>query len=263
MRSCSAASATGATAAAMAAMPGRFSMPARRRRSRSSPTSTGRSRARLEATRKPVPGGPYTLWPLATSRSAPRSATSTGRRPTVWQASTSSSAPALVGQRGRLGPGWMVPTSWLACWRQTSRVSSRTAAPLGGVDLAGVVDPDLGDLEPLAGQGPGRGQHRGVLDRRDDQVAAAPGCPGQPGHGQVGRLGAAGGEHQLVGAASTAAASCSRDRSSSSRACRARPYSRDGSPKPSRASTSAARARGAAGWWRRHQGTSRQRRAWQ
>src|SRR5829696_7687356 len=59
-RSCSpGASATrAATAAAMAATPGRFSMPARRRRSRSSPTRTGRSRARLEATRKPLPGGP-------------------------------------------------------------------------------------------------------------------------------------------------------------------------------------------------------------
>jgi hypothetical protein len=67
------------------------------------------------------------------------------------------------------------------------------------VDPAGAVDPDLGDLEPLAGQGPGRGQHRGVLDRRDDQVAAAPGRPGHPGHGQVGRLGPAGGEDDVVG----------------------------------------------------------------
>ena len=70
---------------------------------------------------------------------------------------------------------------------------------LVGVDPAGGVDPDLGDLEPLAGQGPGRGQHRGVLDRRHDQVTAAPGRPGQPGHGKVGGLGAAGGEHQLLG----------------------------------------------------------------
>ena len=232
----------------MAAMPGRFSMPARRRRSRSSPTSTGRSRARLDTTRKPVPGGPYTLWPLATSRSAPSSATSRGSRPRVWQASTSSSAPCSWARVAASPTGWMVPTSWLACWRQTSRVSSRTAA----ASSAGSTRPVWSTPTSVTSNPwPARARAGASTEvcstadttrwRRRLAALASP---------VTARLAASVPPEVSTsssGAAPTAAASCSRERSSSSRARRARPYSRDGSPKASRASSSAARARGCSG----------------
>ena len=94
----------------------------------------------------------------------------------------------------------MVPMSWLTRWTATRMVLSvRAARTFSGSDAADGIDRHLGHLEAVLGQVLDRVHDRGVLDGGDDEVVAlAVVGVGEALDGEVGRLGAAGGEDEVL-----------------------------------------------------------------
>ena len=186
----------------MPAIPGVFSMPARRFRSRSSPLGYGVSSTPRRMYSAPAPGGPPNLCPDRLSRSTPSASTSIGSRPAVCAASVWNRTPAARASRAASPTCCIVPVSWLACCSVAIVVpGTRTAAAKRSRSTRpcpshGTVD----DLEAVRGQTSADAEDRRVLDlaRHDATSRVAPGVRDAPDPERH-RLRAAGCERDLVG----------------------------------------------------------------
>ena len=110
------------------AMPGTFSVPARRLRSCPPPVWPAASRTPRRTHSAPTPLGPLSLCADSDSRSTPSSSTASGSLPADCTASVWNSAPRRRAAAASSATGCTVPISLLACMTETSTVSSVSAA---------------------------------------------------------------------------------------------------------------------------------------